>query len=46
MGMLQGWWPIRKVERMVADRTWARQTGLANGKCETRNRNSAFPIVI
>ena len=46
MGGLQGWWPIRKVERAVADRKWARQPGLVNGKCETRNRNSVFPMVI
>jgi hypothetical protein len=46
MSRLQGWWPIRKVERTVADRTWTRQPGQANGKCETRNRNSMFPIVI
>jgi hypothetical protein len=46
MGRLHGWWPIRKVERTVADGTWARQPGLGNGKCETRNRNSMFPIVI
>jgi len=35
-----------KVERTVANRTWARQPGLLNGKCETRNRNSMFPTVI
>jgi len=46
MGRLQGWWPVRNVERTVADRTWARQPGLVNGKCETRNRNSVFPTVI
>jgi len=46
MGRLQGWQPIRRVEITVADRTWARQTGLENGKCEARNRNSTFTIVI
>lgn len=46
VGRLQGWWPIRKVERTLADRTWARQPGLVNGKCETINRDSLFPAVI